>query len=218
MLTTAIVWWSRGFVPYSQCCAFVASRHSSLFMASALEAVCSCPCDGTEGNYGPIQARCDCVLCGVLLADGTRRCHIQCHPYLALATPDDLLVAGRIAVYCGNCIDHNIREHELAKERAAATRPRRKRSRARSRSRRSGRTRDCFTCSQWRSRLTGWMLREHLLRENLLDLGVSVSSSSSSNTMKLRSWYEQGFEVLVVEVPRHSNATGPGLMWHLTGL
>ena len=96
-------------------------------MASALEAVCGCGCEeGSRSNIMlaeiPGAVRCDCVHCGELAADGTRRCCRDIDPLLAFLTPADLQVAGRVAAYCGECRGHNFREHELEKERAAATR------------------------------------------------------------------------------------------------
>ena len=113
-------------------------------MASAVEAVCGCGCEeGSRSNIELIEipgaVRCDCVHCGELAADGTRCCRRRLDRLLALLTPADLQVAGRVAVYCEDCRDHNIREHELEKERAAAKRARRNRSTA---------THSRFTCSQ----------------------------------------------------------------------
>ena len=87
----------------------------------------------------PGAVRCDCVHCGELAADGTRCCRRRLDRLLALLTPADLQVAGRVAVYCEDCRDHNIREHELEKERASAKQARRIRSTA---------THSRFTCSQ----------------------------------------------------------------------
>ena len=81
--------------------------------------VCGCGCNEGGSSLGEIDyaAQCECRQCGKPDADGTRRCDVWISPLLKYVTAIELCLygeVGQVPGYCGNCRNHNIREHKRA--------------------------------------------------------------------------------------------------------
>ena len=128
---------------------------------------CTCDCQEESKSESPVSGwqNCECLFCGPLLEDGSRKCQVLVSPILIVATAVQSGVpkTGTLPVFCGNCRDHCLFVRRCdAVIRARETRKQKILQRSRSRSRkRSGSNQwcwhsgECFSKNCWRNHLKG---------------------------------------------------------------